>query len=72
MSKKYFREAKFSCQKQRSILLEFDTRAEVDDFQRLGADEHISPPEGGEIWIGRGDILDKIVTEKCDLDLVQG
>ena len=52
-SKKYFREAKFSCQKQRSILLEFDTRAEVDDFQRLVTDEHISPPEGGEVWIGR-------------------
>ena len=65
--KKYFREAKFSCQKQRSILLEFDTRAEVDDFQRLVADEHISPPEGGEVWIGRGDILDKIVTENCDM-----
>ena len=59
-----FRAAKFSCQKQRSILLEFDTRAEVDDFQRLVTDEHISPPEGGEIWIGRGD---KIVTENCDM-----
>ena len=53
LCQKKFREAKFSCQKQRSILLEFDTRAEVDDFQRLVADEHISPPEGGEVWIGR-------------------
>ena len=47
----------------------------MDDFQLLVADEHISPPEGGEVWIGRGDILDKIVTEKCDMrdhDLVQG
>ena len=25
---------------------------QVDDFQRLITDEHITPPEGGEIWIG--------------------
>ena len=25
---------------------------QVDDFQRLVSDEHISPPDDGEIWIG--------------------
>ena len=44
--------AKYACQKQRSILLEFDTRAEVDDFQRLVEDEHIGVTLEDEVWIG--------------------
>ena len=47
-----FLSAKFSCQRQRSILLEFDTRAEVDDFQRLVEDEHIGVTLEDEIWLG--------------------
>ena len=63
-----FLSAKFACQKQRSILLEFDTRAEVrsqdyqednlntfvqvDDFQRLVEDEHLSVTIEDEIWLG--------------------
>ena len=63
-----FLSAKFACQKQRSILLEFDTRAEVstqeyhdnnlslvlqvDDFQRLVEDEHLSVTLEDEIWLG--------------------
>ena len=47
-----FRAAKFSCQKQRSILLEFDTRAEVDDLLRIIADEHLEVGEEENIWLG--------------------
>lgn len=47
-----FRTAKFSCQKQRSILLEFDTRAEVDDLIRIIADEHLEVAEMEDIWLG--------------------
>ena len=47
-----FRTAKFSCQKQRSILLEFDTRAEVDDLMRIIEDEHLEVAEQEEIWLG--------------------
>ena len=47
-----FMSAKYACQKQRSILLEFDTRAEVDDFQRLVEDEHIGVTLEDEVWIG--------------------
>ena len=31
----FFGQARRACQRQRSILLEFDTRGEVEDFQRL-------------------------------------
>ena len=47
-----FKMAKFSCQKQRSILLEFDTRAEVDDLMRIIEDEHLEVGEEEEIWLG--------------------
>ena len=47
-----FRTAKFSCQKQRSILLEFDTRAEVDDLIRIIADEHLEVAEKEDVWLG--------------------
>ena len=47
-----FKTAKFSCQKQRSILLEFDTRAEVDDLIRIIEDEHLEVDDQEEIWLG--------------------
>ena len=47
-----FKAAKFSCQRQRSILLEFDTRAEVDDLIRIIQDEHLEVGEEKEVWLG--------------------
>ena len=47
-----FLTAKFACQKQRSILLEFDTRAEVDDFLLLVEDEHLGLTGEERLWLG--------------------